>query len=95
MERYKFLTESNGGSPNVSRYGQRMRNAHLTHGAEILPYNPSGVHPNQNNIFAGIFGTSPARGIRNLAAPLFERKAYNGDLPVSLQPKIAKPYPWE
>lgn len=53
---------------------------------------PSGTHPN-GKMFGGIGGTTP-HGIRSTSA-LVSQSYYGGLYPLSLQPKLAKPEPWQ
>lgn len=89
----QFITESEGGAPAISPSGQRLlRFRSFLKTVNRTQGEPSGVHPD-DEMFAGIGGQTP-HGVR-YTTPVIMPSTYAGLLPLQLQPKINKPYPWE
>ena len=88
----KFINESEGGAPETSTFGQAFRRLRLVPRSLHTRDEISGVHPNSDK-FYGI-GGNVFEGV-GVVYPIVARSYYQGELPLSQQPTIAKPYPWE
>jgi len=89
------LNAANGGSPESSSYGQAVKRSNFFAKLNVRFFTAAGVHPATTvPFYPGLFGSVPRGGkVPFPVVPYTPR--YMGDLPMSQQPTLRKPYPWE
>ena len=88
-----FLNEAEGGTPPYSSYDVGLASMRAFPNNQILPFEPTGTTKG-SKIFPNVYGVA-ARGMGSVQPSPITKPFYFGGYPLSNQPTINKPNPWE
>ncbi len=87
------LSEAEAGTPEIGPYDIALARIHAFPNNLVLPYISSGVHPS-SAVFSGQYGTTP-EGLGSVQPSVIPDYFYYGQIPLTQQPLIQKPIPYE